>query len=74
MREEAMKFLKSERAYLRWAAGVNRGQPQAPITPPVEFPCFAYLEVGSFGYEEERAEYLYRDDVRRMQGKLEGTK
>lgn len=61
-----MTLLKSRRAYDKWAKGVNSGQPQSPIQPPAEFPCYAYLTVASFGYEEERAEYLYSDDLQKM--------
>lgn len=36
------------------------------IDEPEEFPCFVYLVVQSFGYEEERAVYLYKKDIEAM--------
>lgn len=65
-----MKLLKSKRAYKIWEKSVNSGQPQAPITPPAEFPCYAYLTVGSYSYEEDVAEYLYLSDLRNMINKM----
>ncbi|HEX8312765.1 MAG TPA: hypothetical protein VF614_15695 [Chthoniobacteraceae bacterium] len=61
-----MKYLKSERAWKRWAARINRWQPQAPIEPPTQYPCFGYLMTTSFNYEEEAAYYLYVRDVEKM--------
>lgn len=65
-----MKLLKNERAYIRFAAALNRSQPQCHPVPPVEFPCFVYLTTASFGYEEENENYLYADDIARMQRQL----
>lgn len=61
-----MTFLKNKRAGKKWITTVNSGQPQQPIAEPAEYPCFAYLVVGSFGYEEESACYLYVEDVEKM--------
>lgn len=60
-----MTFLKNQRAYQRWSANINRAQSTA-IEAPASFPCFAYLVVASFGYEEEGAKYLYPFDVVKM--------
>lgn len=64
-----MKFLSSSKAWRRWAAITNRGQPQSPIDPPKSFPCFAYLIVASFNYEEE-PQYLYPEDILAMASKI----
>ena len=61
-----MKFLKNERSWKRWASEINKGQPQAPILPPPSYPVWAYLVVGSFGYEEEHEQYLTRQQVEKM--------
>lgn len=68
-----MKYLKSQRAFQRWSVGINRGQPQAPIATPVEYPCFGYLTVLSYGYEEDQAEYLYDSDIRSMAERMSQT-
>lgn len=61
-----MKFLKNARSFKRWAAKINQGQPQAPLHPPEHFPCWAYLSVLSYGYEEDQANYLYLPEVQHM--------
>lgn len=61
-----MKFLINERIWKRWARKIEQGQPQAPIDKPTSYPCFGYLVVQSYGYEEEQARYLYPDDVTKM--------
>lgn len=66
-----MKLLKNERAWKRWAKEFNSGQSQAPCAPPIEYPCFAYAVVCSFGYEEEQEMYLYPQDVARMSAAIE---
>lgn len=61
-----MKYLKNKTTWKRWASNINRGQPQAPIQPPEKYPCYAYLSVLSFGYEEEQSNYLYLTEVQEM--------
>lgn len=60
-----MKLLKNKNAWDRWVSVVNKSQ-CAEIKPPVKYPCFGYLVVGSFSYEEETALYLYAEDLVKM--------
>lgn len=72
-----MRILRNRRAFRRWAAGVERGQPQCPLSEPERYPCFGYLTVLSFGMEEEQARYLYPAQIRAMKrtfDKIEDTK
>lgn len=62
-----MKFLKSERAWKIWVnkeLSYEGGAARHEV--PKQFPCFVYLVVLSFGYEEQAPEYLYPADVAKM--------
>lgn len=61
-----MIFIKNKREWNKWAKEFNKSQPQAPADPHDKFPCFLYLTVGSYGYEEEREKYLYKEDIEKM--------
>lgn len=66
-----MKLLRSKQGFQRWMK-------QEYITDcgdtPLEYPCFAYKTVLSFGYEEERPWFLYASDLRSMLKKIEKLK
>lgn len=59
-----MKLLKSITAWKRWM--IRNGVPVSSFHPPTEFPCFGYMVVESFSYEEERPVYLYRKNIAKM--------
>lgn len=61
-----MKLLKNKRAWLKWEKTVSNGGGAVHHEEPTEYPCFAYATVGSFAYEEESVNYLYQDDIQRM--------
>jgi hypothetical protein len=60
-----MKFLINERVFKRWARKIEKGQ-DCTLDKPKLYPCFGYLVVQSYAYEEDQALYLYPDDVARM--------
>lgn len=57
-----MTYLKSKRAWVRWK---SKDTP-ADCEEPKNFPCFVYCTVLSYGYEEDKANYLYESDLRAM--------
>ena len=70
-----MVLLKNHRAWKRF---VNKECNIIPTddkgrhngAPPREFPCYAYLTVASYGYEEQNIHYLYVEDIANMYVKL----
>lgn len=65
-----MKLLKSNSAWSRWVAVTS--SVVNTTEEPREFPCFGYLVAHSFGYKEESALYLYREDLARMLNQVKG--
>ena len=59
-----MNYLKSKRAWSLWKTKNLLSNDEAEI--PEEFPCYAYLVVGSWGYEEYFTLYLYKQDIEKM--------
>lgn len=59
-----MRLLKDRKAWLRWKR--EEIPFQDPVKEPASFPCFAYTTVRSFGYEELNENYLYTNDVAKM--------
>lgn len=68
-----MNFLKNHDAWKRWARKCDRYQ-GAKLEAPKEYPCYGYLVVGSFNYEEEAAAYLYPSEIIRMAKKVSPQK
>lgn len=64
-----MKYLKNKRSWSLWKTKEYLSDDEAEL--PEKFPCFAYLGVGSFAYEEYNAFYLYREDVDKMLLKIQ---
>jgi hypothetical protein len=60
-----MKHINNSRAWKTWANRVNSGQ-STNIDPPTKYPCYGYLVVASYAYEEDMAMYLYPEDVAKM--------
>ncbi len=64
-----MKFIKNRTAWIRWK---NKETDSSDTVPEPEcFPCYAYLTIQSWGYEEPRALYLYATDVNKMKSKID---
>lgn len=69
-----MKLLKNERAYRAWSTGKDGWdtyKDRFRTEAPTEYPCYAYLVVQSFGYEEVAPQYLYSSDVEMMMQELQ---
>lgn len=70
-----IKFLKNEREWKRLIKYEGNIQPQDMNGKhtggmPREFPCYAYLTVQSYGYEEQNIHYLYMEDLIQMESLL----
>lgn len=59
-----MTLLKNKRAWKRWAK--EHQSPGQNFPEPTQYPCWAYLTVFSFGYEEEQENYLSRENIEVM--------
>lgn len=59
-----MILLKNKAAFNKWRK--QPAQSNDLISEPLEFPCYVYLTVLSFGYEELQANYLYCYDLYNM--------
>ena len=59
-----MKYLKNKHVWESWKKEEYLSDYEAEC--PKEYPCFTYLVVGSFPYEEYDAYYLYKQDIERM--------
>lgn len=66
-----MKYLKNKRAWYRWKKKEILSNDEAKI--PSEFPCFVYLGVGNWHYEEYVAHYIYKQEIEKMAKNLEQT-
>lgn len=58
-----MDFLSNKRDWRKWSKDVHTG---GAVEAPLRFPCYAYLTVGSWNYEEDAVNYLYLDDLLKM--------
>lgn len=59
-----MKLLTTQEDFDKWKKEhISSGD---TVEQPREFPCYVRTEVKSWNYEEERAIYLYRDDLEKM--------
>ncbi len=67
-----MKYLKNKRAWALWKTKEYLSDDEAELLE--KFPCFAYLGVGSFAYEEYSAHYLYKQEIERMHRTLKCQK
>lgn len=67
-----MKLLQNKRAWKKWVKGQRFGSTIDPTLypEPTKFPCYVYLTVASFNYQEEQANYLNADDIERMRKEL----
>ncbi|MFA7454883.1 MAG: hypothetical protein WCZ10_10520 [Desulfobulbaceae bacterium] len=69
-----LKFLRSETAFRRWSLATflkHRDKTLLRRYAPKQYPCYGYLVVESFGYEEEMPKYLYCADILRMAGRIQ---
>lgn len=57
-----MKFLKNEKAWKRFVNGNSSQEWKLPES----YPCYVYLTVKHWGYEEDQTNFLYPDDVFKM--------
>ena len=56
------RVLKNEADFLQWKDDcICEGSDTA--NPPERYPCLARTYVSNWNYQEETAEYLYREDV-----------
>lgn len=55
------RVLKNEADFLKWKADLLTSADTAE--PPKRYPCLARTYVSDWTYQEEEAEYLYREDI-----------
>jgi hypothetical protein len=63
-----MTFLKNRRAWSKWKKETFACQ--EGIKEPLEYPCYGYATLLSFGYEELQENYLHYNDLYRMINQL----
>lgn len=61
-----MKFLTSLTAWKQWVKEEEGRFAEVTHPPPKMYPCYAYMELESWGQETLRANYLYQHDVDAM--------
>jgi hypothetical protein len=65
-----MKLLIGLAAWKQWIKEEEGRFAEITHTPPKMYPCYAYMELESWGQESLRPNYLYQHDVDAMAGAL----
>lgn len=61
-----MKLLTSVSTWRQWVRAEEGRFADSQHAPPKTYPCFAYMELASWGQESLRPIYLYAHDVDAM--------
>jgi len=61
-----MKLLTSLAAWKQWVKAEEGRFAETTHTAPKMYPCYAYMELESWGQETLRSNYLYQHDVDAM--------
>jgi hypothetical protein len=61
-----MKLLVSLAAWKQWIKDEEGRFAEVNHAPPKKYPCYAYMELESWGQETLRSNYLYPQDLEAM--------
>ena len=61
-----MKLITNTESWTRWIRQEEGRFSDAQHPPPVRYPCFAYLELVSWGQESREPVYLYLSNIEAM--------
>lgn len=68
-----MKLLVSKEQWGRWVKAEEGRFADRIHVAPMRYPCFAYMELESWGQETLRPVYLYQSDIDEMSIQLVAT-
>ena len=71
--KEKLKLLKNKTAFNIWKKE-EYISPEDCISVPDKFPCFVYLTVHSWAYEEWQAVYIYPEEMNQFIKDMKGEK